>query len=130
MDTPRAFAIPEITLSPSSSPVWPPASRGITAPSRNVNPWIKDGKLVEGTGAGDSRAFDALEGAADASGLVGNSHPGVIDPAAVTAVSLGGIRIDPGKLTLQEKEPVIRIPGGTSGLNQENPEHLPLCLRP
>lgn len=80
--------------------------------------WTKNGKFVEAAGTGESRAFDALKGVANAQGLVSNSHPGLLDPADVTAVSLGDIRIDLNKLTLLEKEPAILISGKAPDANQ------------
>lgn len=84
--------------------------------------WTKDGEFVEAAGAGENRAFDALKGVAHAQGLVSNSHPGLLDPADVTAVSLGDIRIDLNKLTLLEKEPAILISGKAPDANQKKEE--------
>lgn len=86
-------------------------------PIRLTGVWTKDGKFVEAAGIGENRAFDALK--ENAQGLASNSHPGLLDPADVTAVSLGDIRIDLNKLTLLEKEPAILISGGTPDANQE-----------
>ena len=80
-------------------------------PIRLTGVWTKDGKFVEAAGIGENRAFDALKDVANAQGLVSNSHPGLVDPADVTAVSLGGIRIDLNKLTALEKEPAILVSG-------------------
>ena len=80
-------------------------------PIRLAGVWTKDGKFVEAAGIGENRAFDALKDVINAQGLVSNSHPGLVDPADVTAVSLGGIRIDLNKLTLMEKEPAILVSG-------------------
>lgn len=80
-------------------------------PIRLAGVWTKDGKFVKAAGAGENRAFDALKGVANAQGLVSNSHPGLLDPADVTAVSLGGIRVDLSKLTALEKEPAILVSG-------------------
>lgn len=89
-------------------------------PIRLTGVWTKDGKFVKAAGTGENRAFDALKGVANAQGLVSNSHPGLVDPADVTAVSLGGIRIDLNKLTLLEKEPAILI--STPDANQKKEE--------
>lgn len=89
-------------------------------PIRLTGVWTKDGKFVKAAGAGENRSFDALKGVANAQGLVSNSHPGLLDPADVTAVSLGGIRIDLNKLTLLEKEPAILI--STPDTNQKKEE--------
>ena len=89
-------------------------------PIRLTGVWTKDGKFVETAGTGENRAFDALKDVANAQGLVSNSHPGLVDPADVTAVSLGGIRIDLNKLTLLEKEPAILI--STPDANQKKEE--------
>ncbi|MCI9609866.1 MAG: hypothetical protein HFG07_06580 [Oscillibacter sp.] len=88
-------------------------------PIRLTGVWTKDGKFVKAAGAGENRAFDALKGVANAQGLVSNSHPGLLDPADVTAVSLGDIRVDLSKLTRLEKEPAILISGGTPDAHQE-----------
>ena len=80
--------------------------------------WTKNGKFVEAADTGESMAFDALKDVANAQGLVSNSHPGLLDPADVTAVSLGDIRVDLSKLTCLEKEPAILISGGTPDTNQ------------
>ena len=77
---------------------------------------------MKAAGAGESKAFDALKGVANAQGLVSNSHPGLLDPAGVTAVSLGDIRIDLNKLTFLEKEPAILISGKTPDVNQKKEE--------
>ena len=66
---------------------------------------------MEAAGIGENRAFDALKDVINAQGLVSNSHPGLVDPADVTAVSLGGIRVDLSKLTALEKEPAILVSG-------------------
>lgn len=84
--------------------------------------WTKDGKFVEAAGPGENRTFDALKGVAYAQGLVSNSHPGLLDPAGVTTVSLGGIRLDLNKLTLLEKEPAILISGKAPDANQKKEE--------
>lgn len=55
-------------------------------------------------------------------GAAGNSHPSLPDPADLTAVSLGGIRIDLNKLTLLEKEPAILISGTAPDANQKKEE--------
>ena len=91
-------------------------------PIRLTGVWTKDGKFVEAAGAGENSAFDALEGVKNATGLVSNSHSGLLDPADVTAVSLGDIRIDLNKLTLLEKEPAILISGKTPAANQKEAE--------
>lgn len=91
-------------------------------PIRLTGVWTRDGKFVEAAGAGENRAFDALESVINAQGLVSNSHPGLLDPAGVTAVSLGGIRIDLSKLTLLEKEPAILISGTAPDTNQKKEE--------
>lgn len=80
-------------------------------PIRLAGVWTKDGKFVEAVGIGENRAFDALKDVINAQGLVSNSHPGLVDPADVTAVSLGGIRVDLSKLTALEKEPAILVSG-------------------
>ena len=77
---------------------------------------------MKAAGAGENRAFDALKDVANAQGLVSNSHPGLLDPAYVTAVSLGDIRIDLNKLTFLEKEPAILISGKTPDANQKKEE--------
>lgn len=84
--------------------------------------WTKDGKFVEAAGSGENRAFDALKDVTNAQGLVSNSHPGLLDPAGVMAVSLGDIRIDLNKLTRLEKEPAILISGGAPNANQKKEE--------
>ncbi len=86
-------------------------------PIRLTGVWTKDGKFVEAAGIGENRAFDALK--ENAQGLASNSHPSLLDPAGVTAVSLGDIRVDLSKLTCLEKEPAILISGGTPDANQE-----------
>ena len=91
-------------------------------PIRLTGVWTKDGKFVKAAGAGENRAFDALKDVANAQGLVSNSHPGLLDPADVTAVSLGDIRIDLNKLTFLEKEPAILISGKTTDANQKKEE--------
>lgn len=78
-------------------------------PIRMTGVWTKDGKFVEAAGIGENRAFDALK--ENAQGLASNSHPSLLDPAGVTAVSLGGIRVDLSKLTALEKEPAILVSG-------------------
>ncbi len=80
-------------------------------PIRLTGVWTKDGKFVEAAGIGENRAFDALKDVINAQGLVSNSHPGLLDPTDVTAVSLGDIRIDLNKLTALEKEPAILVSG-------------------
>ena len=80
-------------------------------PIRLTGVWTKDGRFVEAAGIGENRAFDALKDVINAQGLVSNSHPGLVDPADVTAVSLGGIRVDLSKLTALEKEPAILVSG-------------------
>lgn len=78
-------------------------------PIRMTGVWTKDGKFVEAAGIGENRSFDALK--ENAQGLASNSHPSLLDPAGVTAVSLGGIRVDLSKLTALEKEPAILVSG-------------------
>ena len=82
----------------------------------------KDGKFVKAAGGGENRTFDALKDVATAQGLASNSHPGLLDPADVTAVSLGDIRIDLNKLTALEKEPAILVSGKASGAKREKEE--------
>lgn len=86
-------------------------------PIRLTGVWMKDGKFVEAAGIGENRAFDALK--ENAQGLASNSHPSLLDPAGVTAVSLGDIRVDLSKLTRLEKEPAILISGKAPDANQE-----------
>ena len=77
---------------------------------------------MKAAGDGENRAFDALEGVTNANGLVSNSHPRLLDPADVTAVSLDDIRVDLNKLTLLEKEPAILVSGTASDANQKKEE--------
>ena len=88
-------------------------------PIRLTGVWTKDGKFVKAAGGGENWAFDALAGVTNANGLVSSSHPRLLDPADVAAVSLGGLRIDLNKLTLLEKEPAILISGTASDAKQE-----------
>lgn len=91
-------------------------------PIRLTGVWTKDGKFVKAAGDGENRTFDALKDVANAQGIVSNSHPRLLDPAGVTAVSLGDIRIDLNKLTLLEKEPAILISGGAPDAKREKEE--------
>lgn len=117
--------IEEITVTAFGAKVGYEAKREDTTgkqlePIRLTGVWTKDGKFVKAAGGGENRTFDALKDVATAQGLVSNSHPGLLDPADVTAVSLGDIRIDLNKLTLLEKEPAILI--STPDANQKKEE--------
>ena len=108
--------IEEITVTAFGAKVGYEAKREDTTgkqlePIRLTGVWTKDGKFVEAAGIGENRAFDALKDVANAQGLASNSHPSLLDPAGVTAVSLGGIRVDLSKLTALEKEPAILVSG-------------------
>ena len=96
--------IEEITVTAFGAKVGYEAKREDTTgkqlePIRLTGVWTKDGKFVKAAGGGENRTFDALKDVATAQGLVSNSHPRLLDPAGVTAVSLGDIRIDLNKLT-------------------------------
>lgn len=108
--------IEEITVTAFGAKVGYEAKREDTTgkqlePIRLTGVWTKDGKFVKAAGGGENRTFDALKDVTTAQGLVSNSHPGLLDPAGVTAVSLGDIRIDLNKLTALEKEPAILVSG-------------------
>ena len=108
--------IEEITVTAFGAKVGYEAKREDTTgkqlePIRLTGVWTKDGKFVKAAGGGENRTFDALKDVATAQGLVSNSHPRLLDPAGVTAVSLGDIRIDLNKLTALEKEPAILVSG-------------------
>ena len=119
--------IEEITVTAFGAKVGYEAKREDTTgkqlePIRLTGVWTKDGKFVKAAGDGENRAFDALEGVTNANGLVSNSHPRLLDPADVTAVSLDDIRVDLNKLTLLEKEPAILVSGTASDANQKKEE--------
>ena len=108
--------IEEITVTAFGAKVGYEAKREDTTgkqlePIRLTGVWTKDGKFVKAAGGGENRTFDALKDVTTAQGLVSNSHPRLLDPAGVTAVSLGDIRIDLNKLTALEKEPAILVSG-------------------
>ena len=108
--------IEEITVTAFGAKVGYEAKREDTTgkqlePIRLTGVWTKDGKFVKAAGGGENRTFDALKDVATAQGLVSNSHPRLLDPAGVTAVSLGDIRVDLNKLTALEKEPAILVSG-------------------
>ena len=108
--------IEEITVTAFGAKVGYEAKREDTTgkqlePIRLTGVWTKDGKFVKAAGGGENRTFDALKDVTTAQGLVSNSHPGLLDPAGVTAVSLGDIRVDLNKLTALEKEPAILVSG-------------------
>ena len=119
--------IEEITVTAFGAKVGYEAKREDTTgkqlePIRLTGVWTKDGKFVKAAGGGENRTFDALKDVTTAQGLVSNSHPRLLDPAGVTAVSLGDIRIDLNKLTALEKEPAILISGTASGTKREKEE--------
>ena len=119
--------IEEITVTAFGAKVGYEAKREDTTgkqlePIRLTGVWTKDGKFVKAAGGGENRTFDALKDVTTAQGLVSNSHPRLLDPAGVTAVSLGDIRIDLNKLTALEKEPAILISGTASGAKREKEE--------
>lgn len=108
--------IEEITVTAFGAKVGYEAKREDTTgkqlePIRLTGVWTKDGKFVKAAGGGENRTFDALKDVTTAQGLVSNSHPRLLDPAEVTAVSLGDIRVDLNKLTALEKEPAILVSG-------------------
>lgn len=95
-------------------------------PVRLSGVWTKDGQplkgTVEGRMGGDIFTPDARLGKAWVT--TGNTHPYAIDPASVTAVDLGGVRVDLNKLTLQENPPLQKIliapdPYGTEEKKEE-----------
>lgn len=119
--------IEEITVTAFGAKVGYEAKREDTTgkqlePIRLTGVWTKDGKFVKAAGGGENRTFDALKDVTTAQGLVSNSHPRLLDPAGVTAVSLGDIRVDLNKLTALEKEPAILISGTASGAKREKEE--------
>lgn len=80
-------------------------------PIRLSGVWTKDGLSLKGVSeanpGGDIFTPDArLE---KAWVTTGNTHPYAIDPASVTAVDIGGVRVDLNKLTLQENPPLQYI---------------------
>lgn len=80
-------------------------------PVRLSGVWTRDGRplkgAAEGSMGGDIFTPDARLGKAWVT--TGNTHPYAIDPASVTAVEIGGIRVDLSKLTLQENPPLQNI---------------------
>lgn len=107
---------------------------GITDPTAPVEPeklaslglrgvWTRDGQPLAGI-LNDRltrsvATSDLKRGKAWAT--TGNTHPCAIDPTSVTAVDLGGVRIDLGKLTLQENPPLqeIMVVGGPAAAAPE-----------
>lgn len=82
--------------------------------------WTKDGQRLKGTmdGRMGVSIFTPDPRLEKAWVDTGNSHPYAIDPVSVTAVDLGGVRVDLSKLTLQENPPLQEIlvapdPSGT-----------------
>lgn len=90
--------------------------------------WTKDGQLL--TGIFDSRLTGSISTAdpepGKARATTRNTHPYAIDPASVTAVDLGGVRVDLSKLTLQENPPFLDIQVAPiySGTEPEEREEL------
>lgn len=97
-------------------------------PVRLNGVWTKDGQLLKGTmdgrmGGGIFTPDPRLEKAWVSTS---NTHPYAIDPASVTAVDLGGVRIDLNRLTLQENPPlqemmIAPIDSGTEDEKKEEP---------
>ncbi len=85
--------------------------------------WTKDGQLL--TGIFDSSLTGSISTAAPEPGkarvTTRNTHPYAIDPASVTAVDLGGVRVDLSKLTLQENPPLqsFTVVGGPAAAEPE-----------
>lgn len=85
--------------------------------------WTRDSQLL--TGIFDSRLTGSISTAdpepGKARATTRNTHPYAIDPASVTAVDLGGVRVDLSKLTLQENPPLqsITIVGGPAAAEPE-----------
>nr|WP_326126765.1 DUF4179 domain-containing protein [uncultured Oscillibacter sp.] len=97
-------------------------------PVRLSGVWTKDGQplkgTVEGHMGGDIFKPDPRLGKTWVT--TGNTHPYVIDPASVTAVDLGGVRIDLNRLMLQENPPlqeimIAPIDSGTEDEKKEEP---------
>ncbi len=80
-------------------------------PVRLNGVWTKDGQLLKGIwdGRRGGGIFTPDPRLSKAWVTTGNTHPYAIDPASVTAVDLGGVRIDLSKLTLQENPPLQNI---------------------
>ena len=97
-------------------------------PVRLSGVWTRDGQPLKGTMdgrmGGDIFTPDARLGKAWVT--TGNTHPYAIDPASVTAVDLGGVRIDLNKLTLQENPPLqeILIAPNPSGAEEKKEEPM------
>lgn len=85
--------------------------------------WTKDGQLL--TGIFDSSLTGSISTADPEPGkarvTTRNTHPYAIAPASVTAVDLGGVRVDLSKLTLQENPPLqsITVVGGPAAAEPE-----------
>ncbi len=77
-------------------------------PVRLNGVWTKDGQPLKGTmdGRMGGSIFTPDPRLGKAWVDTGNSHPYAIDPASVTAVDIGGVRVDLSKLTLQENPPL------------------------
>ena len=73
--------------------------------------WTKDGQPLNGTmdGRMGGSIFTPDPRLEKAWVTTGNTHPYAIDPASVTAVDLGGVRVELSKLTLQENPPLQNI---------------------
>ena len=95
-------------------------------PVRLSGVWTRDGQPLKGTVEGHMGGdiFTPNPRLEKARVTTGNTHPYAIDPASVTAVDLGGVRVDLSKLTLQENPPLQEIlvvpdPSGTEEKKEE-----------
>lgn len=77
-------------------------------PVRLNGVWTKDGQPLKGTmdGRMGGSIFTPDPRLGKAWVSTENSHPYAVDPASVTAVDLGGVRVELSKLTLQENPPL------------------------
>ena len=77
-------------------------------PVRLNGVWTKDGQPLKGTmdGRMGGSIFTPDPRLGKAWVSTENSHPYAIDPVSVTAVDLGGVRVELSKLTLQENPPL------------------------